>query len=125
MSRGTWNIATSLVWGSIDATISVSVLKNESPLRWSTPTRRMFRRSLPSQGGSDGACVPVTPLAIGDGTTSGESVGAGLCDWDASAVPESPGFAGSLGSGALSAVVQLGSSVSENTQFTRSIASRL
>src|SRR6187399_1692956 len=40
MSRGTWNIATSPVWGSTETTISVSVLNDDSPGRWSEPTRR-------------------------------------------------------------------------------------
>ena len=51
MSRGRLNIATCLVTGSIETTISVSVLWVESPGRWSLPISRMLRRSLPFQGG--------------------------------------------------------------------------
>ena len=50
-SRGRLNIATCFVVGSIETTISVSVLYVPSFGRWSVPMRRMFSRSLPSHGG--------------------------------------------------------------------------
>src|SRR5579859_5933624 len=60
MSRGRLNIATRFVAGSIETTIMVSVLNVPSFGRWSTPRRRMFRRSVPFHGGiaRDGAAEP-------------------------------------------------------------------
>src|SRR5689334_2383741 len=116
MSRGTWNIATSPVEGSTETTISVSVLNDDSPGRWSEPTSRTFRRSLPSQGGRVGRGVPVASVPSGVGSTSGLSVGSSLA-W---ARPESLGSAESPGAGVSSAVWQSGLvSSSLNTHWTR------
>ena len=51
MSRGRLNIATCLVTGSIETTISVSVLYVPSLGRWSVPISRMLSCSWPSHGG--------------------------------------------------------------------------
>src|SRR5690349_13584198 len=61
VSRGIWNIATCFDTGSMETTISVSVLNDVSPLRVSAPTSRTLSRSLPSHGGSVGASVPDAP----------------------------------------------------------------
>ena len=71
VSRGRLNIATCLVTGSIETTMSVSVLKVLSPGRWSAPMSRMLRRSLPSHGGID---TSGTALPTGVLSGSGESV---------------------------------------------------
>ena len=116
VSRGTWNIATSLVTGSIEATISVSVLKKVSPCRWSTPTSRMFSRPLPSQAGSGASSVPwalLTGVSRGASDCVGVSVGPG--PW--LPVIESPG------SGESAVSWHCASSLSLNTQPTRVDAS--
>ena len=89
MSRGTWNIATCLVSGSMDTTIRVSVLKLEpSPSRASTPIARMFSRSLPSHGGRVGASVPCAD-GSGVGITA-VGLAAGSCDAPGSALSSGP-----------------------------------
>lgn len=86
-------------------TMSVSVLNVPSFGRWSVPTRRMFRRSVPFHGGRVAAGAGVTP---GAGVEREGPVDAAL---------ESPG---------LGAVVpawsQLAWPVASKTQFTRSDA---
>jgi hypothetical protein len=87
-SRGRLNIATCLLTGSMETTIIVSVLNVPSWGRWSTPTRRMFRRSVPSHGWivASGRADPwigggVTWTA---GVSSGPSVGPVEPEGDAS-----------------------------------------
>ena len=84
MSRGRLNIATCLVTGSIDTTMSVSVLNVLSPGRWSAPMSRMLSRSLPSHGGID---TSGTALPTGVLSGTGESVAS---DWS---LPSSLGVA--------------------------------
>ena len=76
----------------------------------------MLSRSLPSQAGSSGAMVPV---ALPMGVSSGTSVGAGVAL--ASAVV--PGVVVASGSGVSCGSWQVASSLSLNTQLTRSAAS--
>ena len=71
VSRGRLNMATCLVSGSIETTMSVSVLKVLSPGRWSAPMSRMLRRSLPSHGGM---ATSGTALPTGVVSGTGESV---------------------------------------------------
>ena len=92
VSRGRLNMATCLVTGSIDTTISVSVLNVPSPGRWSAPISRMLRRSLPSHGGIE-TCGSALPTGVPSGT--GESVAP-------AAVPSSLGVAELPGDGVAS-----------------------
>ena len=117
MSRGTWNIATCLVSGSMETTIRVSVLKlAPSPSRASTPTARMFSRSLPSHGGRVGASVPcadgsgVGITAVGLAAGSSDVPGAAL----SAGPPLSKAVGGSVGS------PQASPPSSPNTQVTSS-----
>ena len=114
-------MATCLVSGSIETTISVSVLNVPSPGRWSVPMSRTLRRSLPSQGGRVGAGVPVPAVPSGLGSTSSDGDGSRL----APAGSVSIGSIVSPGVGDASAVSQLGSASSVNTHWTRSRASAL
>ena len=102
MSRGRENIATCLDVGSIETTMSVSVLW--PPSCSSAPMSRMFSRSLPSHGGrvTLGTGVPVGPgegegissgLWLGSGDASSEGAGSGDVEGDGpwqSASPPSP-----------------------------------
>ena len=78
-SRGRLNIATCFVVGSIDTTISVSVLYVPSFGRWSVPISRMFSRSVPFHGGivTSGSAEPWIGggVAVGVGLPMGSSVG--------------------------------------------------
>ena len=84
VSRGRLNIATCLLTGSIDTTISVSVLNVPSPGRWSAPMSRMLRRSLPFHGGID-TWGTALPAGVSSGT--GESVGPAAVPRHRSAMP--------------------------------------
>ena len=91
VSRGRLNIATCLVSGSIETTISVSVLKVPSFGRWSAPMSRMLSRSLPSHGGTvtSGRALPVgvpsgTGVSVGRADGSGLGVAVGPGDGEAS-----------------------------------------
>ena len=68
MSRGRENIATCLDVGSIETTMSVSVLW--PPSCSSAPMSRMFSRSLPSHGGR---------VTLGTGVPVGPGEGEGIC----------------------------------------------
>src|SRR5689334_23910534 len=67
VSRGRLNITTWFDFGSIETTIIVSVLW--PPACSSAPMRRMFRRSVPFHGGSDGALAtgPMLPRSVSVG----------------------------------------------------------
>src|SRR5439155_22016644 len=78
VSRGSENITTWFVVGSIDTTIIVSVLW--APSCSSAPMSRMLRRSLPFHGWTDASLAAGPMLSLGSGV-SPEAAGA----------PESPG----------------------------------
>src|SRR5258706_8150599 len=85
-SRGRLNIATCLVTGSIETTISVSVLYVPWFGRWSDPMSRMFRRSVPSHGGivAFGRSEPWIGGGVGVGgvESAGSSVGSDVAPGD-------------------------------------------
>src|SRR4029079_14269059 len=87
------NIATCFVTGSIETTISVSVLYVPSFGRWSVPIRRMFRRSLPSHGGivTFGSAEPWTggSVMLGPGVSVGPAAPLAPGDSDGDAPPVS------------------------------------
>src|SRR4051812_5200372 len=91
-SRGRLNIATCFVVGSIDTTINVSVLYVPSFGRWSDPIRRMFSRSVPSQGGIDtsGRSEPCGGGAerVGSGESAGSSLEPGVAEPDGPGEPD-------------------------------------
>src|SRR4026207_643914 len=73
VSRGSENMTTWFVAGSIETVIIVSVLW--APSCSSAPMSRMFRRSLPSHGGSALFVGAGASLLIGDSPGTGEEPG--------------------------------------------------
>src|SRR5947208_16226276 len=78
VSRGSENMTTWFVVGSMDTTIIVSVLW--APSCSSAPISRMFRRSLPFQGWTEGSLAAGPMLSLGSGVSP-----------DAAGAPELPG----------------------------------